>query len=187
MAVDEGHPSALAAPGGSQSTLLDLSVPLEAAMGDQPNALPASGGGHGGRLTSGHHWKPTPKLWLPVEAARAPYLRLWPPVEAVMAANNHLAVAGNRPNALAASGGSQGTLPDLSLPLEAAMGDQPTALAASGGSQSTLPTCSGRQWWRLWRLTDIWPSLEADPHALAASGGSQSTLPTCSGRQWRRQ
>ena len=84
---------------------------------------------------------------------------LWPRVEAAMAAHCQLAV-------------TQGL---------------PSALAASGGSQSTLLTCSGREWRRQWRPTDIWPPLEAGPHALAASGGSQSTLLTCSGREWRRQ
>ena len=101
-----------------------------------------------------------------------------------MAADSHLAVTGGHPSALAAREGSQGTLPDLSLPREAAMGDQPNALAASGGSQGTLPDAlpasgggnggrqssgrrwkptqrSGRQWRRQWRPTIIWPSTKA--------------------------
>ena len=128
------QPTALAASGGSQRTL--------------PEALAASGGGNGGRQTSGRRWKPTQRsgrqwrrqwrptiIWPSLETDPT----LCPPVEAAMAADNHLAVDEGHPSALAARGGSQGTLPDLSLPLEAAMGDQPNALAASGGSQGTLP------------------------------------------------
>ena len=221
LAVTEGQLTALAASGGSQGTLSTaLWLPVEAAMGDQPTALAASGGSNGrpahrfgcqwrqpGHPTdrSGHHWRPTycsgcqwrqqwatsPPLWLPVEAARAPYRPLWPsleanlllwlPVEAALGDQptalvasggsqdtlpTALAVTGGQLTALAASGGSQGSLTDLSLPVETALGDQPTALVASGGSQDTLPTAlavTGGQ------LT-----------ALAASGGSQGTLPDLS-------
>ena len=52
---------------------------------------------------------------------------------------------GNQPTALAASGGSQGTLPTAL----AVTGGHPSALAVSGGSHR--------------RLTDIWPSFEAYP------------------------
>ena len=153
----EANPHALAASGGSQGTL--------------PSALAAKGGGNGGRLTSGRRWRPTLTLWLPVEAARAPYLpalaangggnggrhsygrhwrptiTLWLPVEAARALYLMLwpSVEAN-PHALAASGGSQRTLPD--------------ALAASGGSQRTLPD------------------------ALAAKGGGNGGRLT-SGRRWR--
>ena len=134
----------------------------------------------GGRLTSGRRWRPALTLWLPVEAARALYLP-----------------------ALAASGGGNGRPTDIWPSLEAG----PHALAASGGSQSTLPTCSARQWRRIFWLTRHLAVAGGRPlrsgcqwrqpghplptaldaiggghghaiDALAASGGSQGTLLT---------
>ena len=132
LAITGGQLTALAASGGSQGTLPDLSLSLEAAMGDQPTALAASGGSigrpaHRFGCQWRQQWATSPPLWLPVEAARAPYRPLWPSLEAnlLLWPPVEAARAPYRP---------------LWLPVEAAMGDQPTALAASGGSQGNLST-----------------------------------------------
>ena len=80
LAVTGGQLTALPASGSSQGTLPDLSLPVEAAMGDQPTALAVTGGSNG---------RPAPPLWLPVEAAREHYRTLWPSLEAAMGDQPH--------------------------------------------------------------------------------------------------